>query len=72
MITDALAGSVVAVHEGGVGGPGVRGLVVEFLPGGGGADAPRDFLVDGFTDLMGGVAHTGEAAADVLGGLVGR
>lgn len=71
VVAHALAGAVVAVHEGGVGGPGVRGLVVQFLPGGGGADAPRDFLVDGFAHLVGGIAHTGEAAADVLGRLVG-
>jgi hypothetical protein len=28
VVADALAGSVIAVHEGGVRGPGVRGLVV--------------------------------------------
>ena len=71
VVSHALAGAVVAVHEGGVGGPGGRGLVVEFFPSGGGADAPRDFLVDGFADLVGGIAHTGEATADVLGRLVG-
>lgn len=71
VVSYALAGAVVTIHEGGVGGPGGGRLVVEFLPRGGGADAPRDFLVDGFADLVGGVAHTGEAAADVLGRLVG-
>lgn len=71
VVADALAGAVVAVHEGGVGSPAGRGLMVQFLAGGGGADAPRDFVVDGFTDLVGGIAHTGEAASDVLGWLVG-
>jgi hypothetical protein len=71
VVADALAGSVIAVHEGGVGGPGMGRLVVQFFAGGGGADAPRDFLVDGFADFMRGRAHTGQALSDVLVGLVG-
>lgn len=43
---------------------------MQFFPGGGRANMPRDFLIDGFADLVRSIAHTGKGAADVLVSLI--
>ena len=70
VVAYVLLGAVVAVHEGGVGAPGVGGLVLELCAVGvGGVDSALDFMVDGFFDLGYGFEHFREALADVLWGV---
>lgn len=67
MPADVLRGAVVAVYEGGVGGPGAGGLEGEALAGLVGGDTVGDFAVDGGGDERFDVVEVGGDFADVLG-----
>lgn len=69
VVAYALVGAVVAVYEGGVWVPGVRGLVRELLRVGVvGGDSASDFGVYGCLDGWEGGEEGGGALADVLRG----